>query len=69
MEYLPDTIFMSRFYLHESVHMLKVDFLDAKGEVIDLKNIEVDIKARKKKFAFIKNSSHTFAKTIEEENV
>jgi hypothetical protein len=54
---LPDTILMSRFYLHEGVHVLKVDFLDAKGKVVNSKGIELDIKAGKKNFAFIRSSS------------
>ncbi|MDR1104247.1 MAG: hypothetical protein LBK92_02685 [Endomicrobium sp.] len=54
---LPDTILMSRFYLTEGAHMLKVDFLDAKGKVVDSKDIEVDIKAGKKNFAFVRSSN------------
>jgi hypothetical protein len=54
---LPDTILMSRFYLPKGSHTLKVDFLDGKGKVVDSKDIELDIKAGEKNFAFIRSSS------------
>jgi hypothetical protein len=47
---------MSRFYLTEGVHTLKVCFLDAKGRVVKSQKIEVDIKAGKKNFAFVRSS-------------
>jgi hypothetical protein len=53
---LPDTILMSRFYLPEGVHTLKVYFLDSRGVAVESKNIEVNIKAGKKKFAFVRSS-------------
>jgi hypothetical protein len=53
---LPDTIIMSRFCLPEGARTLKVDFLDAKGKVVESQDIEVNIKAEKKNFAFIRSS-------------
>jgi hypothetical protein len=54
---LPDTILMSRFYLPGGVHILKVDFLDRKGRVVESRDIKVDIKNGKKNFAFIRSSA------------
>ncbi|MDR2436595.1 MAG: hypothetical protein LBD17_00755 [Endomicrobium sp.] len=54
---LPDTILMSRFFLVEGVHSLRVDFMDKKGEVIKSQNIEVNIVPGKKNFVFVRSSA------------
>jgi hypothetical protein len=54
---LPDTILMSRFFLLEGVHSLKVDFIDKKGKVIESQDIEVDIVSGKKNFVFLRSSA------------
>jgi hypothetical protein len=54
---LPNTILMSRFYLPEGMHTLKVYFFDAKEIVVNSQEIKVDIKAGKKNFAFVRSSA------------
>jgi hypothetical protein len=54
---LPDTILMSRFFLLEGVHSLKVDFIDKKGKVIESQDIEVNIVSGKKNFVFVRSSA------------
>jgi hypothetical protein len=54
---LPDTILMSRFFLLEGVHSLKVNFIDKKGKVIESQDIEVNIVSGKKNFVFVRSSA------------
>jgi hypothetical protein len=54
---LPDTILISRFYLPKGMHTLKVYFLDSKGITVESSSIEVDIKAGKKNFVFVRSSA------------
>jgi hypothetical protein len=53
---LPDKVLMARFYLPEGLHTLKVNFLGSDGEILQSKDVSVDVKAGKKNFITIRSS-------------
>jgi hypothetical protein len=53
---LPDKILMTRLCLPEGRHILKVNFFDKHGKILRLSDVEVNIKAEKKKFVILRNS-------------
>jgi len=52
---LPENILMSRFYLPEGENNITVQFRDFNGNVVEEKNLAVNITAGKKKFVFLRS--------------
>jgi hypothetical protein len=53
---LPEKILMARLCLPEGRHIIKVNFLDKHGKILQSSDVEVNIKAEKKNFVILRNS-------------